>query len=83
MVDSSIQRPYKSKPYSRPHHHLVNAFEDEREEDDFPKIIDCCFSMDVLGIIYVMQDLDEKARSPKKGEKFTSWKDKSMWCLYH
>lgn len=76
-ADSSAQRSYKLKPYSKPDHHRVNALKDEGEEDDFPKIFDYCFSMDVTGIIYVMQDLGDKTRWPKKGEKSTSLKDKS------
>ena len=30
-----------------------------------------------------MQDLGDKARWPRKGEKSSSWKDKSKWCAYH
>ncbi|XP_023743493.1 uncharacterized protein LOC111891666 [Lactuca sativa] len=82
-VDSSSQRSYKSKPYSKPDHHMVNALEDERDEEEPPKITDYCFSVDVSGLIYAMDDLGDKARWPNKNNKSTSWKDKSKWCAYH
>ena len=48
---------------------MVNALEDEGEEDEFPKITQYCFSIDVSGLIFAMQDLSNKARWPRKGEK--------------
>ena len=38
--------------------------------------------MDISGVIFVMQDLGDKARWPRKGEKSTAWQDKSKWCAY-
>ena len=51
-ADSSAQRSYKSKPYSKPGHHKLNALEDEGEEEDFPRITDYCFFVDISGMIY-------------------------------
>ncbi|KAL7586986.1 hypothetical protein Lser_V15G37217 [Lactuca serriola] len=81
--ESSTQRSYKSKPYSKPVHHRVNALKDGGEEEELPKITDYCFSVDVSGVIHVMQDLGDKARWPKRDSKSTTWKDKSKWCAYH
>lgn len=54
-ADSSVQRSYKSKTYSEPDRHMVNALEGEGEEDDFPKITDNCFFFVVVsGIFYTM-----------------------------
>ena len=44
---------------------------------------DYCFSVDVSGLMFAMQDLGDKARWPQKVEKSTTWKDKSKWCAYH
>ena len=52
--DSLAQISYKSKPYSNPDHHMVNTLVDEGEEEEFPKIIDNCFSVDILRIIFVI-----------------------------
>lgn len=46
-------------------------------------ITDYCFSVDVSGLIFVMQDLGEKARWPRKGDKSSGLKYKSKWCAYH
>jgi len=51
-------------------------------EDDFPKLSDYCFSVDVRGLMYAMKDLGDKGRWPKKDNK-TGWKDKSKWCAFH
>ncbi|KAL7594220.1 hypothetical protein Lser_V15G28361 [Lactuca serriola] len=82
-AESSAPRSYKSKPYSKPDHHKVNALKDEGKEERLPKITDYCFSVDISGIIHVMQDLGVKARWPKRDNKSTSWKDRSKWCVYH
>ncbi|XP_023749791.1 uncharacterized protein LOC111898097 [Lactuca sativa] len=82
-VESSAPRSYKSKPYSRPDRHRVNALEDEGEEEEPPKITDYCFYVDVSGLIHAMQDLRDKARWIKKENKPTNWKDKSKRCAYH
>ena len=65
-AESKTQRSFKSKPYSRPDHHRVNALENEGEEQELPKITDYCFFMDVSGLIYAMQDLYDKAAWLKK-----------------
>nr|KAJ0214192.1 hypothetical protein LSAT_V11C400176450 [Lactuca sativa] len=39
--------------------------------------------VDISGVIFALQDLGDKARYPRKGEKSTTWKDKSKWCAYH
>jgi hypothetical protein len=80
---SSSQRSFKAKPYSEPDHHRANALEEEIEEEEFPKIIDYCFSVDVSGLLYAMQDLGDKTRWPRKGDRSNTWKDKSKWCAYH
>ena len=80
---SSSQRSFKAKPYSKPDTHRVNTLEEDMEEEEFPKITDYCFSVDTSGLLYAMQDLGDKARWPRKGEKSSSWKDKSKWCAYH
>ena len=80
---SSSQRSFKAKPYSKPDHHRVNALGEEIEEEGFPKITDYCFSVDISGLLFAMQDLGEKARWPRKGDKANTWKDKSKWCAYH
>ena len=59
---SSSQRSFKAKPYSKPDHHRVNALGEEIEEEGFPKITDYCFSVDISGLLFAMQDLGEKAR---------------------
>ncbi|XP_023743491.2 uncharacterized protein LOC111891665 [Lactuca sativa] len=81
--ESSTQRYYKSKPYSKIDHHRVNALKDEGEEEELPKITDYCFYVDVSGVIHAMQDLGDKARRPKIDSKSTTWKDRSKWCAYH
>ena len=30
-----------------------------------------------------MQDLGDKTRWPRKGDRSNTWKDKSKWCAYH
>ena len=40
------------------------------------------FSVDVIGLMYAMKDLGDKARWPRKENK-AGWKDKSKWCAYH
>lgn len=61
----------------KPGHDKVNTLEDEGDEEDFPKIIDYCFSVDISGVIFAMHDLGYKVRWLRKGEKSTTWKDKS------
>lgn len=82
-ADSLAHKSYKPNPYSKHGHHMVNALEDEKEEDEFPMITEYCFTMDVSGLIIAMQDLVKKARWPRKEEKSSGWKDKSKWCAYH
>ncbi|KAL4591274.1 hypothetical protein LXL04_004232 [Taraxacum kok-saghyz] len=79
---SSSQRSFKTKPYSKHDHYRVNAPEEEGEDEEFPKIIDYCFSVDVSAL-FAMQVLGDKARWPRKGDKANTWKDKSKWCAYH
>ena len=79
----SSQRSFKAKPYSKPDHHRANDLEEEIEEEEFPKIIDYCFSVDVSGLLYAMQDHGDKTRWPRKGDRSNTWKDKSKWCAYH
>lgn len=50
----SAQSSYNSKPYSQPDHRRFNALDDEWEDDGFPNIIDYCFYVDVLGLIFVI-----------------------------
>lgn len=47
----------------------VHALDNEGKEDELPKIIDYCFSVDVSDLIFVMQDIGEKENWPRKGEK--------------
>ncbi|KAL7602922.1 hypothetical protein Lser_V15G16606 [Lactuca serriola] len=82
-VESSTQRSYKLKPYSKLDHHRVNALEDGGEEEELPKIIEYCLSVDVSGVIHAMQDLRDKTRWTKRDKKSTAWKDKSKWCAYN
>jgi hypothetical protein len=72
-----------SKPYSRPDNQNVHAVEYDEDDEEYPKISDYCFSVDVGGLLLAMQDLGERARWPKKNEKSTGYKDKSKWCAYH
>ena len=44
--ESSTQRSYTSKPYSKLYHHRVNSLEDAGEEEELPKIDDYCFSVE-------------------------------------
>ena len=71
-AESSTSRSYKSKLHSKSDHHRVNALEDEEEEEELPKITDYCFSVDVLGVIHVLQDLGYRARWPKRDNKSTT-----------
>ena len=44
---SSSQKSYRAKPYSRLENHRVNALKDE----DYPKISDYYFSINILGLV--------------------------------
>ncbi|KAI3744710.1 hypothetical protein L1987_57801 [Smallanthus sonchifolius] len=81
--ESSSFKTHRSKPYSRADNHRINVMEDDEEEENYPKLTDYCFPDDVSELMYVMQDLGDKARWPRKTDKGSGWKDKSKWCAYH
>ncbi|XP_076930094.1 uncharacterized protein LOC143594736 [Bidens hawaiensis] len=60
----------------------VERGEDD-EEEEYPRISDYFFSVNMPGIRFAMQDLGDNARWPRKIEKVSSWKDQSRWCVYH
>jgi hypothetical protein len=73
----------RSKPYSRLDKQNVHAVQNEEDDEEYPRISEYCFSVDISGLMLAMQDLGEKARWPRKNEKSTTFKDKSKWCAYH
>ncbi|KAI3802237.1 hypothetical protein L1987_30367 [Smallanthus sonchifolius] len=75
-AESTPFKLYRSKPYSKPENHRVNAVEDD-EEEEYPKLSEYFFSLDTTSLLYAMQNLGDKARWPRKFEKNTGWKDKS------
>lgn len=75
--ESSFQKSYRAKPYSRSENHWVNALEDEKEDEVYLEISNYPFYVNVLGLLYAMQNLGEMERLPKKNEKTLGWKDKS------
>ncbi|XP_076960954.1 uncharacterized protein LOC143637445 [Bidens hawaiensis] len=75
-------KSYRAKPYYKPANPKINAVDEENDEE-YPKISEYCFSVDIGGLMCAMQDLCEKARWPRKVEKPGSWKDKSKWCAFH
>lgn len=70
----STHKSYKAKPYSIPLNHRVNALEEKEEDEDYPKIFDYYFSINVLGLLYAIQDIGNKIRWPKKNDKASVWK---------
>ncbi|XP_076943126.1 uncharacterized protein LOC143613252 [Bidens hawaiensis] len=60
-----------------------NVVEEDENDEEYPKLSEYCFNVDISGVICVMQDLGDMARWPKKNEKSGSGKDKSKWCAYH
>ncbi|KAK9073783.1 hypothetical protein SSX86_006377 [Deinandra increscens subsp. villosa] len=76
-------KPYRSRPYSKPENHKVNAVDQDDDEEEYPKVSEYCFSVDIGGLMCAMQDLGEKARWPRKDTKQGSWKDKTKWCAFH
>ncbi|KAK9077953.1 hypothetical protein SSX86_002010 [Deinandra increscens subsp. villosa] len=58
-ITDSPGKQQRSKPYYRNDNHRVNAVEDEEDEEDFPKVSDYCFSVDVSGLLCALQDLDD------------------------
>ncbi|KAI3725211.1 hypothetical protein L1987_64989 [Smallanthus sonchifolius] len=54
----------QSKLYSNPDNHRVNDVEDDEEEKQYPKLPEYCFSLDTPDLLYVMQDIGDKARWP-------------------
>lgn len=55
---SSSEKSYKDKPYSIPKRHRVNALEDQ----NYPKISNYCFSVNILGLLCITQKIRDKAR---------------------
>ncbi|KAK9050700.1 hypothetical protein SSX86_030330 [Deinandra increscens subsp. villosa] len=53
------------------------------DDEEYPKVSEYCFSVDIGGLMCAMQDLGEKARWPRKTDKQGSWKDKTKWCAFH
>ena len=53
------------------------------EDKEIQKMANISLGQDVFGLIFTMQDLGDKARCPRKGEKLSNWKDKSKWYAYH
>ena len=51
MAESSTQRSYNSKPYFKHDHHKISALDDEGEEDEFLKITDYFFTIDVSSLM--------------------------------
>ncbi|XP_076953339.1 uncharacterized protein LOC143627388 [Bidens hawaiensis] len=71
------------KPYSKPNGQKINAVEDEKDDEDCPRISDYYFSADIGGVMLAVRSLGDKARWPRKNEKAPPPKDKSKWCAFH
>ncbi|KAK9075696.1 hypothetical protein SSX86_004025 [Deinandra increscens subsp. villosa] len=70
-------KPYRSRPYSKLDNHKVNVVEQDDDDEEYPKVFEYCFSVNIGGLMCAMQDLGEKARWPRKNDKQGSWKDKT------
>ncbi|KAK1431738.1 hypothetical protein QVD17_08334 [Tagetes erecta] len=79
----SLFKNNKTKPYFKLDNPNVHAVEYDEDEEEYPKISEYCFSVDVGDVLLAMQDLGEKARRPRKTYKAVGYKDKSKWCSYH
>jgi hypothetical protein len=59
----------RPKLYSRSDKQSIHVVQDEEDDEEYPKISEYCFSIDVSGLRLAMQDLGEKARWPRKNER--------------
>ncbi|KAD6796232.1 hypothetical protein E3N88_07128 [Mikania micrantha] len=81
-LDSPTSKSFKSKPYYKANYHKINLVDEDEDDEEYPKISDYCFSVDIPELMCAMQDLGEKARWPPKEKKFAT-RDKSKWCAFH
>ncbi|KAK1406299.1 hypothetical protein QVD17_41592 [Tagetes erecta] len=79
----SLFKNNKTKPYFKHDNQNVHAVKYDEDEEEYPKISEYCFSVDVGDVLLAMQDLGGKARWPRKIDKAVGYKDKSKWCSYH
>lgn len=67
--ESSSQKSYGAKPYSRFKNHMVNSLDDAEEDENYFEISYYYFSINISGPLYEMQNIMYTSRWPKKSEK--------------
>ncbi|XP_021992015.1 uncharacterized protein LOC110888818 [Helianthus annuus] len=79
----SFYKNNRLKSYYKPDNQNVHVVDQYKDEEEYPRISEYCFSIDNSELMLALQNLGEKARWPKKNEKSTTFEDKSKWCAYH
>lgn len=70
-------------PYSKNDGKKVNFVDDYEDIEEYLKLNVYSFPESTSELIYAMQGLGDKARWPRKTNKNSRWKDKSIWCAFH
>ncbi|KAD3640093.1 hypothetical protein E3N88_29316 [Mikania micrantha] len=70
-LDSPTNKSFKSKPYYKADNHKINSVDEDEDDEEYPRISEYCFSVDIPELMCPMQDLGEKARWPPKEKKNT------------
>nr|XP_043619676.1 uncharacterized protein LOC122591474 [Erigeron canadensis] len=82
-LKTSSSKSFRAKPYSRFDDHRVDDVDKEKENEEYPRIIDYHFSVDISSLIFAIYELGDKVRWPRAKNKNPKWSGKPDWCAFH